>query len=176
MDDGRLLENARAAALWYEDNLAGRDTFVYCRDGFDIQIHWSHSQFPHLTGLYYRCGRGDARPVAQSCFYDMLVKGVRLDFKRLGFTNNRGFAELKADVLAAVLDLTKAACVYEITRGVFLLGVGDSAKCLGLIRDARLSTDSREVFRPKSVYNGDVLRSGRFDVTVVHDIEQTVTR
>lgn len=90
MDDGRLLANARTAALWYEGNLAGRDTFVYCRDGFDIQIHWGRSQFPHLTGLYYRCGRSDARPVAQSRFYDMLVKGVRLDLKRLGFTNNRG--------------------------------------------------------------------------------------
>ena len=106
----------------------------------------------------------------------MLIKGVRLDLKRLGFTNNRGFAGLKAEVLTEVLDLAKAARVYEITRGVFLLGVGDSTKCLGLIRDDRLSTDAREVFRPKSVYNGDVLQSGRFDVKAVHDIERTVTR
>lgn len=176
MDDTELLAHARETARWYEDHLADRDTFLYCEDGFDLQVHWERAQLPHLTGLWYRKGRKDFRPVAARLFYKYLLSGQRIDMHRLDYTTSKGHAIDKADVLPEALRLRAGMTVYEITKGVFLLGVGTSEHCLGLVRDESRSIPARMVYMPKSVYKGDVTGTRGFTVKATHEVLEAVTR
>ena len=103
-------------------------------------------------------------------------KKRHLDAKRLGFTDNHHFADLKAEVLLEAINPKNTHLVYEITSGVFLLGMGDMGYCLGLVRDVGLSYGERNVYRPKSVFNGDILNAKGFSIQTVHDVADVVTR
>lgn len=176
MNGNQLLARAREGAEWYEANLVGRETTIYCKDGFCFAISWHRECYPHLTGLYLRRAKNDSRPVSPGVFYELLLQKRHLDAKRLGFTDNHHFADLKAEVLLEAINPKNTHLVYEITSGVFLLGMGDMGYCLGLVRDVGLSYGERNVYRPKSVFNGDILNAKGFSIQTVYDVADVVTR
>lgn len=173
---GYLITVARQAANWYEEHLAGHDSFIYCEDGFDFTIRWRAEQFPHLTGLTYR--RADKKGIVSAeAFYRMLIQRQPLDFRRIEYsTRAAAYAVRKSHVILQALDLRNATVVYEITQGVFAIGIGNHMCCLGLVREPELSSDAREIWVPKSLYEGDIAVNSAARVTATHTIKEVVLR
>ena len=166
--EGRLITQAREAALWYETHLADRSTSVICSDGYSIRIEWKRENFPHLPGLKYQIGLLNTGAVPQLDFYHMLIHNQQLDLRRLSYTNNQMLAKRKCAVLMDAINPEHATTVFETSAGIFALGIGSDRYCLGLV----YSTDS---CLPMSVMQGSLEEQRRFIISNTHMIQSVRT-
>lgn len=166
--EGRLITQARAAALWYEANLANRSTSVICADGYSIRIAWRRENFPHLTGLKYQISLRNTGAVPQLDFYNMLIHNQQLNLRRIGYTNNQMLAKRKCAVLMDAINPEKATTVFETSASIFALGIGSDQYCLGLVSNA-------ESCLPMSVIQGSLEEQPRFTITNTHVVQSVRT-